>query len=161
MPEIPYFLNSYRKCIQLFLCSKDWWKFLKISCIFQIKLHVTNILILHKLYMANKFVRTDINKVIKAVCIHCSFSPSRPTFEELKKVVAMVITAYPRQALWTMMAISKSSYQQRAHRCKEIFQLAESKDKKLAKLLSDATRCQCILTTAYFRLTAIQFFFLL
>ncbi|XP_077973819.1 serine/threonine-protein kinase ATR-like isoform X2 [Styela clava] len=63
-----------------------------------------------------------------------------PTFEELKQVVAKVICAYPQQALWTMMAISKSSFPQRAQRCKEIFDVAEARDRKLGKLLSDATR---------------------
>lgn len=65
---------------------------------------------------------------------------SRPTFEELKLVVAKVIRAYPQQALWTLMAISKSSYPKRAARCKEIFKLAELKDRKLSKIISDATR---------------------
>nr|XP_009857757.1 serine/threonine-protein kinase atr isoform X1 [Ciona intestinalis] len=63
-----------------------------------------------------------------------------PTYSELKEILVKVIQNFPQCALWAMMAISKSSYTQRATRCQEIFQRVAYKDPSLTKIVSDATK---------------------
>uniref|UniRef100_H2ZM58 Serine/threonine-protein kinase ATR n=1 Tax=Ciona savignyi TaxID=51511 RepID=H2ZM58_CIOSA len=66
--------------------------------------------------------------------------PHEPTYSELKEILVKVIQNFPQRALWAMMAISKSSYEQRATRCQEIFKRVTYKDPSLLKMVSDTTK---------------------
>ncbi|CAN7938873.1 unnamed protein product, partial [Ixodes hexagonus] len=56
---------------------------------------------------------------------------------QLKAIVARLLTTYPQQAMWMMIAVSKSSYPMRVQRCQEVFQLARQETPSLVKFLSD------------------------
>ncbi|KAL4227217.1 hypothetical protein ACF0H5_012662 [Mactra antiquata] len=58
-------------------------------------------------------------------------------FAQLKAIIARLVVSYPRQALWLLMAVSKSSYQMRAKRCQEIFATARDMDSSLTKVIQD------------------------
>lgn len=61
-------------------------------------------------------------------------------FQQLKEIIARLYVQFPQQAMWMMMAVSKSSYQTRVQRCQEIFATAKSKDEKLHKFIQDGTK---------------------
>ncbi|OPL20252.1 serine atr threonine-protein kinase, partial [Mytilus galloprovincialis] len=42
-------------------------------------------------------------------------------FQHLKDIVARIFVHFPKQSLWMMMAVSKSSYSMRVKRCQDIF----------------------------------------
>ncbi|XP_060578307.1 serine/threonine-protein kinase ATR-like [Ruditapes philippinarum] len=58
-------------------------------------------------------------------------------FLQLKMIIARLVVSYPQQALWFLMAVSKSSYQMRAKRCQEIFAAAREMQKSLEKVIKD------------------------
>ncbi|XP_045160246.2 serine/threonine-protein kinase ATR-like [Mercenaria mercenaria] len=58
-------------------------------------------------------------------------------FLQLKLIIARLVVSYPQQALWFLMAVSKSSYQMRAKRCQEIFATAREMNKGLEKVIKD------------------------
>lgn len=58
-------------------------------------------------------------------------------FQQLKMLIARLVVSYPQQALWLLMAVSKSSYQMRAKRCQEIFATAREMDPNLTKVIQD------------------------
>lgn len=55
----------------------------------------------------------------------------------LKEIIARLLTTYAPQAVWMMIAVSKSSYPTRVQRCQEIFHLARQQTPSLAKFLND------------------------
>ncbi|KAI0215805.1 Serine/threonine-protein kinase ATR [Lamellibrachia satsuma] len=61
-------------------------------------------------------------------------------FAQLKEITARLLATFPQQAMWLMMAVSKSSFQTRVKRCQEIFGLAKSMNHDLNKFLLDATK---------------------
>uniref|UniRef100_A0A4D5RS55 Serine/threonine-protein kinase ATR n=1 Tax=Ixodes scapularis TaxID=6945 RepID=A0A4D5RS55_IXOSC len=56
---------------------------------------------------------------------------------QLKTIVARLLRTYPQQAVWMMIAVSKSSYPMRVQRCQEVFQLARQEMPSLGKFLGD------------------------
>ena len=58
-------------------------------------------------------------------------------FAIIKKLIAKLIVSYPQQALWMMVAVSKSSYDIRRQRCQEIFRAALVLDAALNKQMTD------------------------
>jgi len=61
-------------------------------------------------------------------------------FAQLRSIVAALLCEFPQQCVWTMMAVSKSSYTVRVRRCQEIFTLGRTRKPELAQFLSDMTR---------------------
>ncbi|XP_064607735.1 serine/threonine-protein kinase ATR-like [Liolophura sinensis] len=59
---------------------------------------------------------------------------------ELQEIIAALLVAFPQQAMWMMMAVSKSSYHMRVKRCQEIFAKAKDKNRDLPKFILDATK---------------------
>nr|XP_037273743.1 serine/threonine-protein kinase ATR-like [Rhipicephalus microplus] len=55
----------------------------------------------------------------------------------LKEIIARLLATYAPQAVWMMIAVSKSSYPMRVRRCQEVFQLARQQNPSLAKFLND------------------------
>ncbi|XP_076813089.1 serine/threonine-protein kinase ATR-like isoform X2 [Clavelina lepadiformis] len=93
-------------------------------------------------------VMKDIRSRLPAYIFYAAFSQltsrichqHEPTYNQLKEILVQVIQAFPQRALWSMMAISKSSFKQRAARCQEIFQRVSFIDATLTKLLSDMNK---------------------
>ncbi|XP_064474884.1 serine/threonine-protein kinase atr-like [Ornithodoros turicata] len=56
---------------------------------------------------------------------------------QLKAIVALLLSTYPKRAVWMMVAVSKSSYPMRVQRCQEVFQLARQQNASLSKFLQD------------------------
>ncbi|KAH6938320.1 hypothetical protein HPB50_008589 [Hyalomma asiaticum] len=54
-----------------------------------------------------------------------------------REIIARLLTTYAPQAVWMMIAVSKSSYPTRVQRCQEIFHLARQQTPSLAKFLND------------------------
>jgi len=61
-------------------------------------------------------------------------------FAQLRSIVAGLLCEFPQQCVWTMMAVSKSSYPVRVRRCQEIFSHGRTKKPELAQFLTDMTR---------------------
>lgn len=61
-------------------------------------------------------------------------------FAQLREMIANLLKEFPQQAMWMMMAVSKSSYQMRVKRCQEIFGRARGLRPDLVKFLQDATK---------------------
>jgi len=61
-------------------------------------------------------------------------------FAQLRSIVAALLAEFPHQCVWTMMAVSKSSYAVRVRRCQEIFALGRTRKPELAQFLADMTR---------------------
>jgi len=61
-------------------------------------------------------------------------------FAQLRSIVAALLCEFPQQCVWTMMAVSKSSYTVRVRRCQEIFTLGRNRKPELAQFLADMTR---------------------
>ena len=59
-------------------------------------------------------------------------------FKQLQEIIATLLVAYPQQAMWGVMAVSKSSYQMRSKRCQEIFSKVKNLRPELSKFLLDA-----------------------
>ena len=59
---------------------------------------------------------------------------------QLQSIVAALLCEFPQQCVWTMMAVSKSSYPVRVRRCQEIFTLGRTRKPELAQFLADMTR---------------------
>ncbi|XP_077556323.1 ATR serine/threonine kinase meiotic 41 [Haemaphysalis longicornis] len=56
---------------------------------------------------------------------------------KLKEIIGRLLATYAPQAVWMMIAVSKSSYPMRVQRCQEIFQLARQQNPSLSKFLND------------------------
>nr|CAB3224707.1 serine/threonine-protein kinase atr [Phallusia mammillata] len=93
-------------------------------------------------------VIADLRKRLPAYIFLVAFSQltsrichqHEPTYRELKEILVKVIQAFPQRSLWSMLAISKSTFKQRAARCQEIFQRVSYKSTDLSKLISDSLR---------------------
>ncbi|XP_033108232.1 serine/threonine-protein kinase ATR-like isoform X2 [Anneissia japonica] len=78
---------------------------------------------------------TAFSQLISRIC------HSHPdVFQRLKEIIAKVLVAYPQQAVWMSMAVSKSTHPVRQQRCQEIFERARSLNKHMKKFISDATK---------------------
>ncbi|KAG8185459.1 hypothetical protein JTE90_019718 [Oedothorax gibbosus] len=58
----------------------------------------------------------------------------------LQKLISRLLVSYPQQSMWMMMAVSKSSYQTRSKRCRQIFHDAILVNPSLGKYINDTTR---------------------
>ncbi|KAK3088453.1 hypothetical protein FSP39_019387 [Pinctada imbricata] len=100
-------------------------------------------------------VLVKLNKIVDNLCrqlapyqLYTAFSQlvsrichTQPdVFQKLKEIIARIFVHFPQQALWNMMAVSKSSYQVRVNRCKDIFATATEIDSSLHKFIQDATK---------------------
>ncbi|XP_071964795.1 serine/threonine-protein kinase ATR-like isoform X2 [Antedon mediterranea] len=78
---------------------------------------------------------TAFSQLISRIC------HSHPdVFQRLKEIIAKVLVAYPQQAVWMSMAVSKSTHPVRQQRCQEIFERARNLNKNLKKFITDATK---------------------
>lgn len=57
----------------------------------------------------------------------------------LRSIIAKLLVAYPQQCMWMTISVMKSSYNVRAKRCREIVDMATSKEPSLKAFFSDAT----------------------
>ncbi|XP_068202044.1 serine/threonine-protein kinase ATR [Palaemon carinicauda] len=78
---------------------------------------------------------TALPQLISRIC-----HSNAEVFVQLCKIIASVLSAYPQQAMWHMIAVSKSSYQIRVKRCLEIFETAKRKKPSLHKFIADCTK---------------------
>ncbi|XP_041465563.1 serine/threonine-protein kinase ATR-like [Lytechinus variegatus] len=78
---------------------------------------------------------TSFSQLISRIC-----HSHKEVSLQLQEIIARVVVAFPQQAVWMSMAVSKSSYQMRQRRCAEIFSRAKTLDKKLQKFIHDATK---------------------
>ncbi|BFY98653.1 hypothetical protein BsWGS_01693 [Bradybaena similaris] len=61
-------------------------------------------------------------------------------FQQLQEIISGLLVAYPHQAIWMMMAVSKSSHQMRVTRCTSIFAKSVEKDGSLNKFIQDCRK---------------------
>ncbi|KAK6188750.1 hypothetical protein SNE40_004864 [Patella caerulea] len=61
-------------------------------------------------------------------------------FKQLQDIIAKLLVSFPKQAIWMLMSVSKSSYPMRVKRCKEIFATARAASPDLHKFIQDATK---------------------
>ncbi|XP_076061506.1 serine/threonine-protein kinase atr-like isoform X2 [Oratosquilla oratoria] len=78
---------------------------------------------------------TALPQLISRVC-----HSHNEVFIHLRDIIATVLASFPQQAMWHMIAVSKSSYHIRVTRCMEIFRIAKEKEVSLNKFISDATK---------------------
>ncbi|XP_030832739.1 serine/threonine-protein kinase ATR-like [Strongylocentrotus purpuratus] len=78
---------------------------------------------------------TSFSQLISRIC-----HSHKEVSLQLQEIIARVLVAFPQQAVWMSMAVSKSSYQMRQRRCAEIFSRAKALDKKLQKFIHDAIK---------------------
>lgn len=78
---------------------------------------------------------TAFSLLISRIC-----HANQTVFLQLEEIIAKLLVTYPQQAMWMMMAVSKSSFAMRTKRCHQIFQKASSRDITLNKFLEHSTR---------------------
>ncbi|KAG7176083.1 serine/threonine-protein kinase atr-like [Homarus americanus] len=78
---------------------------------------------------------TALPQLISRIC-HSNNS----VFIQLCKIIATMLSSFPQQAMWHMIAVSKSSYHMRVRRCIEIFEAAKRMNPQLSKFITDATK---------------------
>ncbi|KAK7086762.1 hypothetical protein SK128_001248 [Halocaridina rubra] len=78
---------------------------------------------------------TALPQLISRIC-----HSNEEVFIQLCKIIASVLCSYPQQAMWHMIAVSKSSYPVRVKRCHEIFETAKRKNGNLHKFIADCTK---------------------
>jgi len=78
---------------------------------------------------------TAFSLLISRIC-----HANQTVFHHLEEIIAKLLVTYPQQAMWMIMAVSKSSFAMRKNRCHQIFQKASSRDVKLKKFLEHSTR---------------------
>ncbi|CAM1327849.1 ATR (predicted) [Pycnogonum litorale] len=78
---------------------------------------------------------TAFPQIISRIC-----HSNTDVFQNLKEIVALLLAAYPQQAMWMMMAVSKSSYKVRVNRCKAIFKRSSELKRSLPKFIQDASK---------------------
>ncbi|KAK3744393.1 hypothetical protein QZH41_012155, partial [Actinostola sp. cb2023] len=83
---------------------------------------------------AYKFL-TTFSLLISRIC-----HPNQKVVEQLEEILAKLLVTYPQQAMWMMMAVSKSSFATRVKRCHNIFSKAKKQSPSLGKFIDDATR---------------------
>lgn len=75
---------------------------------------------------------TAFSQLVSRIC-HLSSE----VFAVLKKIIIKLILQFPQQSLWTIMNVSKSSYNNRVKRCTEIFSDKRLNDASVQKLIND------------------------
>ncbi|XP_062515326.1 serine/threonine-protein kinase ATR-like [Corticium candelabrum] len=78
---------------------------------------------------------TCFPQIVSRIC-----HQNESVFGIIKTLVAKLIVSFPQQALWMMVAVSKSSYDTRKYRCQEIFRAAVALDSSLNKPMADLMR---------------------
>ncbi|RMX47129.1 hypothetical protein pdam_00018677 [Pocillopora damicornis] len=78
---------------------------------------------------------TAFSLLISRIC-----HANQTVFHQLEEIIAKLLVTYPQQAMWMMMAVSKSSFAMRTKRCYQIFHKASSRDTTLKKFLEHSTR---------------------
>ncbi|CAH1797711.1 unnamed protein product [Owenia fusiformis] len=78
---------------------------------------------------------TAFPQLISRIC-----HPHNMVFQVLSELISNMMHNYPQQAMWLMMAVSKSSYKIRQSRCHTIIAKARQKDKSLNKFIHDAIK---------------------
>ncbi|KAK8381931.1 hypothetical protein O3P69_015148 [Scylla paramamosain] len=63
---------------------------------------------------------TALPQLISRIC-----HSHNDVFKQLCKIIATMLSTFPQQAMWHMVAVSKSSYHMRVARCSEIFEAAK------------------------------------
>ncbi|ORX89906.1 hypothetical protein K493DRAFT_288711 [Basidiobolus meristosporus CBS 931.73] len=96
----------------------------------------------NKFHLVNKMVRrlnerlpayqflTAFPQIISRICHR-----NKNVFEVLELIIMNVLTAYPQQALWSVMSVSRSTYKIRANRCNAILAKVKSNPKESPKVL--------------------------
>lgn len=87
----------------------------------------------HEKIPAYKFL-TAFPQLISRIC-----HPHADVTALLRRIIAKVLVAHPQQSMWMMIAVLKSSYSVRAKRCREIIDMAASKQSNLRAFFEDAT----------------------
>ncbi|XP_070572431.1 serine/threonine-protein kinase ATR-like isoform X2 [Ptychodera flava] len=80
---------------------------------------------------------TAFSQLISRVC-HSHVS----VFQQLREIIAKLLVVFPQQAVWMMMAVSKSTHTMRTKRCQDIFSRAMELNADLHKFIQDATKLQ-------------------
>lgn len=78
---------------------------------------------------------TAFSQLISRIC-----HANSDVFRHLVKIIAKLLYTFPAQAVWMLMAVSKSSYPKRVKRCQEIFNQAKLMKEELGKFLLDANK---------------------
>ncbi|XP_050687762.1 serine/threonine-protein kinase ATR-like isoform X2 [Eriocheir sinensis] len=78
---------------------------------------------------------TALPQLISRIC-----HSHNDVFKQLCKIIATMLSTFPQQAMWHMVAVSKSSYHMRVARCSEIFEAAKIINPSLSKFIADATK---------------------
>ncbi|GAB1608793.1 serine/threonine-protein kinase ATR-like [Argonauta hians] len=78
---------------------------------------------------------TAFSQLISRIC-----HANSDVFRHLVKIIAKLLYTFPAQAVWMLMAVSKSSYPKRVKRCQEIFIQAKQMKEELGKFLLDANK---------------------
>ncbi|KAL5004570.1 hypothetical protein ScPMuIL_018026 [Solemya velum] len=78
---------------------------------------------------------TAFSQLISRIC-----HTQPDVFQQLQQIMARILVQFPQQALWMMMAVSKSSYPMRVKRCHEIFATAKALNSEMNKLIQDSTK---------------------
>lgn len=66
--------------------------------------------------------------------------PNADVFNQLEAIVLKLLKHFPQQALWMMIAISKSTYPERQMRCKRILDKAMSQMPEMGRLIEDVVK---------------------
>ncbi|KAK3852062.1 hypothetical protein Pcinc_041331, partial [Petrolisthes cinctipes] len=80
-------------------------------------------------------VLTALPQLISRIC-----HSHNDVFIQLCKIIATMLSSFPQQTMWHMIAVSKSSYHMRVVRCIEIFEAAKRMNPGLSKFIADATK---------------------
>nr|XP_045585132.1 serine/threonine-protein kinase atr-like isoform X1 [Procambarus clarkii] len=78
---------------------------------------------------------TALPQLISRIC-----HSNNGVFIQLCKIIATMLSSFPQQSMWHMIAVSKSSYNMRVKRCMEIFESAKRMNPELSKFIADATK---------------------
>ncbi|XP_028398063.1 serine/threonine-protein kinase ATR-like isoform X2 [Dendronephthya gigantea] len=78
---------------------------------------------------------TAFSQLISRMCHR-----NEEVWNRLKALISKLLVTYPQQAIWLMMAVSKSSLPLRKNRCQQIFQVAKRADKHLTSFIEDACK---------------------
>ncbi|XP_043244732.1 serine/threonine-protein kinase ATR-like [Amphibalanus amphitrite] len=78
---------------------------------------------------------TSLPQIISRIC------HGRPeVYAQIRDILAALLATYPRQCMWSMLAVSRSSYPMRVERCQDVFARAKTKKPSLATFISDVSR---------------------
>ncbi|XP_037083849.1 serine/threonine-protein kinase atr-like [Pollicipes pollicipes] len=78
---------------------------------------------------------TSLPQIISRIC------HGRPqVYAQIRDILAALLATYPKQCMWYMLAVSRSSYPMRVERCQDVFSRAKAKKPSLGQFISDATK---------------------